>query len=262
MQQCPSCGEYVPTEYVTCVWCGYDLTAEYIRRSGIKIGRKEAFQRIYGVIRNPVQAFKEITLIPEKKGGIMVLWFTGISITLHFMIILKKLVGIEYDTSPHYTASVLRNILAFLLGFIPFFIFIIFAPLLFLAIFSIMWWLATKIVVFLAKLVGGGSDKAKIRAVIGYSVAPVMVGWTVTVPLRLFAPKISVTSGSYQSIQGALTSINNSGIGIVIHIIIILSWLWTLAVAYIGIKRASNLSVVEAVIVAGIPYGLLLTQIF
>ena len=97
MQTCPSCGELVPIEYVVCVWCGFDLTAEHIRRSGIIIGRNEAFSRMKRVTLDPINAFKEITLIPDLKGPRYILYFIGVAMTLNMLAIFSKLDGLEFN---------------------------------------------------------------------------------------------------------------------------------------------------------------------
>ena len=50
MQTCPSCGDLVPNEYVLCVWCGFDLTLEKIRKAGITIDNRDALARMVRVV--------------------------------------------------------------------------------------------------------------------------------------------------------------------------------------------------------------------
>ena len=67
MQTCPSCGDLVPNEYVLCVWCGFDLTLEKIRKAGITIDNRDALARMVRVVTKPPSTFKDISLLPDNR---------------------------------------------------------------------------------------------------------------------------------------------------------------------------------------------------
>ncbi len=262
MQTCPSCGELVPIEYVVCVWCGFDLTAEHIRRSGIVVGRSEAFGRMKRVTLSPVSAFKEISLIPDLKGPRYIFYLIGFAMTLNMLAVFSKLDGLafndenlELDIYPAYGIGIKVTTviaLAFLL-IQPIFLFIIF---------TYVWRWATRFIGFLSRTFGGTGDKQKIRSVIGYSMLPVLYGWTLAWLLRLLSPSVTVDDPeSYASVEEAIISVTKNGIGGVANFIIIVSWIWAAVLAIIGISRVTRLSYIEGVIVAGFPYLLFMTVV-
>jgi hypothetical protein len=259
MQQCPSCGELVPTEYITCVWCGFDLTAEHIKKAGIVFDNRDIALRAYKVIRNPIQAFREIAILPDSKGGLYTIYLIGLMITLHIIIIMAKISAVGFDAETNYIqdperlVDYLLNVFIWFLQFVPGLTILVFIPFVFMLLFLIALNIGSRFIRILSKLVGGGSDKEKIKATVGYTLIPVLIGWTITLPFRLMSP--SQTG----SINEAVEVIRTSGIGEFINVILLICWLWTLVLAIIGIGKAARLNVIESIVVAGLPYGLLIT---
>lgn len=266
MQTCPSCGELVPIEYVVCVWCGFDLTAEHIRRSGIIIGRKEALQRMKRVTIDPVNAFKEIALIPDLKGPRYILYFIGVAMTLNMIAVFSKLDGLAFNDEGLQEITLLNitadSAITIKVTTVIALTFLLIQPLFLLLIFNYIWRVATRFISYLSRTVGGTGDKEKIRSIIGYSLLPVLYGWTLAWLLRLLAGSVTVENpDSYSSIESALVEVSKTGIGAVANFIIILSWIWAAILAVIGISRAARLSYIEGVIVAGFPYLLFMTVV-
>ncbi|MHA2027996.1 MAG: YIP1 family protein [Candidatus Kariarchaeaceae archaeon] len=264
MQTCPSCGELVPIEYVVCVWCGFDLTAEHIRRSGIVIGRREAFGRMKRVTLDPINAFKEITLIPDLKGPRYILYFIGVAMTLNMIAVFGKLDGLEFNKESAEIGlfSVLGNTITVKVTTIIALTFLIIQPIFLLLIFNYIWRVATRFVSYLSRTVGGTGDKEKIRSIMGYSLLPVLYGWVIAWLLRLLSSSTTVEDPQgFTEIEAAIITVSKEGIGAVANFIIILSWIWAAGLAIIGISRATRLSYVEGVIVAGLPYLLFMTVV-
>lgn len=265
MQTCPSCGELVPIEYVVCVWCGFDLTAEHIRRSGITIGRNEAFSRMKRVTLDPINAFKEITLIPDLKGPRYILYFIGVAMTLNMLAVFSKLDGLAFNeeelklvlytfTSGSEISIKVTTIIALT--------FLIIQPLFLLLIFNYIWKIATRFINFLSKTFGGTGDKEKIRSILGYSLLPVLFGWTIAWLLRLLSGTTEVSDPQgYTEIEAAMIIVSKEGIGAVANFFILISWIWAAVLAVIGVSRATRLSYIEGVIVAGFPYLLFMTVV-
>ncbi|MFV2014230.1 MAG: hypothetical protein ACC656_02280, partial [Candidatus Heimdallarchaeota archaeon] len=65
----------------------------------------------------------------------------------------------------------------------------------------------------------------------------------------------------YTEIEAAMITVSKQGIGAIANFIIILSWVWAAGLAVIGISRATRLSYIEGVIVAGFPYLLFMTVV-
>ena len=258
MQQCPSCAELVPIEYVLCVWCGFDLTSEHIRRSGIRIGRNEAFGRMKKVIVNPNQAFKEITLLPDLTGGRLIFYLTGVAITLNMLAVFSKLDGLSFndpDLLPVVSFLFIDISVAFVVGIA----FLAIQPIVLLLVFTWVWRTATRVISILSRSFGGTGDREKIRAAIGYSMVPVLLGWTAALLIRLITPKNSDEISGYESVENAMVEVTLSGIGNVGQYLIMLGWIWATILGIIGISKAARISIAESVIVAGIPYIIFMT---
>ncbi|OLS25723.1 MAG: hypothetical protein HeimC2_17790 [Candidatus Heimdallarchaeota archaeon LC_2] len=262
MQTCSSCGELVPIEYVVCVWCGFDLTAEHIRRSGIVVGRNEAFGRMKRVTLDPFNTFKEISLIPDLKGPRYIFYFIGVAMTLNMLAVFSKLDGLAFNDENLEIILYARYNIGIKVTTVIALTFLLIQPIFLFIIFNFVWRTGTRFIGFLSKTFGGTGDKEKIRSVIGYSMLPVLYGWTLAWILRLLSPSETVSDpDSYASIEEALITVSKDGIGAVANFIIILSWIWAAGLAIIGISRVTRLSYVEGVIVAGFPYLLFMTVV-
>jgi len=257
MQTCPSCDELVPNEYVICVWCGFDLTAEKIRRAGITIDNRDALVRMQKVVRDPLNAFKEISLLPDLRGGKMILYAIGVMMTFNMLAIFSKLDGMIFNQSNLGQIFLSSRYNIFIsVKFILDVVFLIAQPLVLFLIFMIMWKLSGRILALLSKTFGGRGDREKIRAVVGYSMLPVLLGWTLAWLTRLLAGHQSVGSVTYENVQSAVLAVSKSGIGFVGLLFIYAGWFWAIGLAVIGMREVGKLSWVEAVIVAGVPYVL------
>ena len=259
MKTCPSCGELVPLEYVVCVWCGFDLTAEQIRRTGIKIGRREAYQRMVGMVRRPQQTAKEIALIPDLQGGKSLLYFLGLIITLKMLVVFGKLEGTIFNDSDAGFPLSSRFSLIITFRFIVAISFLIVQPVVLYLIFTGIWKLSARIILLLVRSVGGRGDLKKVRASIGYSLVPVFLGWALSTFFILFASKSSVGSGSsYSEISSAVDNITRSGIGLFSYILVLIGWIWTIVLMVITVRHAARLSVIESIVAAGIPTAIMM----
>jgi hypothetical protein len=262
MQTCPSCGELVPIEYVICVWCGFDLTAEHIRRSGIRIGPREALQRMRKVVVDPLNAFREISLIPDLTGGKMIFYFIGMAMTLNMITVMSKINGLQFNEIEANVYQITASI-GISINFVLNLAFLIVQPLVLYLIFLAVWKVATRILSLFSRSVGGRGDKVKIRATIGYSMLPVLFSWILSWLLRLITPSqdinASTSSITYQDVDEAVVAFAEEGFGVVSQIVLWIGWIWALVLGVIGMRNAARLSYVEAAIVAGIPYALFMT---
>jgi hypothetical protein len=142
-------------------------------------------------------------------------------------------------------------------------VFLIAQPLVLYLIFMAVWKIAARIMSLFSRSVGGRGDKIKIRAVIGYSMLPVLFAWTLNWLLRLITPSqdinVSTANITYQDVDAAVVSFSEQGFGVVTQIVMWLGWIWALVLGVIGMRYAARLSYIEAAIVAGIPYVLFMT---
>ena len=255
MQSCPSCGELVPVEYITCVWCGYDLTGEHIRRAGIKIDRRDAFRRMYRVIRDPFNTMKEIALIPDQKGPRTIIYLIGVALTFHMLTMLRKIEGLAFNEQNFVQGdSIGTTILNFIISRIPTVIFLIFWPFLFAIVFTIILRAAGRIINYVNMALGGENNREKVRSIIGYSLVPVLLGDTITIILRLLSPSQSIGGDSYSEIANAIDNMATSGIGVFIRFFQILFWIWGMVLAVYGMSKGTKLSLAETSISTGLPY--------
>ncbi len=255
MQSCPSCGELIPVEYITCVWCGYDLTGEHIRRAGIKIERRDAFIRMYKVIRDPFNAMKEIALIPDLRGPRTIIYLIGVALTFHMLTMLRKINGLAFNEQNFVQGDNIGiTILNFIISRIPTVVFLIFWPFLFVIVFTVVLRAAARIINYLNIALGGENNREKVRSIIGYSLVPVLVGDTVTIILRLFSPSQNVDVETYSEIANAIDNMASSGIGVFIRFFQILFWIWGMVLAVYGMSKGTKLSIAETSITTGLPY--------
>ncbi len=255
MQTCPSCNELVPVEYVTCVWCGYDLTAEHIRRSGIKINWRDAFRRGRNMFQEPRLTTQEIVLVPDVVGGRFAIYFISLAFTLHMLIMLYKFDGISYTkVNFAYGTNVLTNILIFFISLLPIIVFLLLWPILFTVVFTVVWKVAARLLNTLNRSLGGQNEPIKVRSILGYSLVPVLVALVITLPLRLFSPSYSPSSEVYNQFSQGIQNMTNSPIGIIIKLLIGVGWLLGASFAVYGNSKAAKLSIFESFITVGIPY--------
>lgn len=261
MQTCPECQELVPIEYVICVWCGYNLSAEHIKRAGIVIGRREIVQRVVKLTKDPINAFKEIALIPDLKGPRYIMYMIGIFMTLNMIAVFKKLGGMSYNSEESriilYQGTRFQPSIA--VTSVISLVFLIVQPLLLLFVFNLVWKVGTRIVILLSRTLGGKGDKLKIRSAIGYSLTPVMFGWAFSWLVRLVTPSTTVTDTSYSGVEKAIIDVTKSGIGVVSTVVLYICWIWATILATIGVSKTSRISYIEAFIAAGIPFLFFMT---
>jgi hypothetical protein len=261
MQTCPSCGELVPIEYVICVWCGFDLTAEHIRRSGIRIGPRQAALRARKVVVDPLNAFREIALIPDLTGGKLIFYLIGMAMTLNMITVLSKINGLQFNEVNADVVAI--GSFGISINFVLNLAFLIVQPLVLYLIFLAVWKVAARILSLFSRSVGGRGDKIKIRAAIGYSMLPVLFAWTLSWLLRLITPSedinVATQNITYQDVDAAVVAFSEQGFGVVSQVVMWIGWIWALVLGVIGMRYAARLSYIEAAIVAGIPYALFMT---
>jgi hypothetical protein len=257
MQTCPSCGDLVPTEYVLCVWCGFDLTAEQIRRAGITIDNRDAVFRMRRVILSPRNAFREISILPDLRGGKLVLYAIAVMMTLNMIIVLRKIEDLTYN-DPELILLRYRAI-EINIRFVLNLIYLLLQPLVLYVVFLTIWKWSARILSALSKSFGGRGDREKIRAIIGYSMVPVLLAWTLSWFLHLLSPRVTAGSASYESIEAAVLAVSEQGLGVISMIFMWIAWLWATALGIIGMKNVGRLSWIESTFVAGIPYAIFIT---
>ncbi len=246
MQQCPNCKEYVPAEYVVCVWCGFDLTSEIIKRSGIKISWIDALRRMSRVVYQPFSTLREIILLPDSKGPILVLYALSFLVTLQINIFVWKM---RYNVQ----SNIARMIAVIMIAVYPLF-------LLFLLMIALR--VGTRFGIIVIRLLGGKSEKDSLQALFGYSLIPVAIGEGAASFFRLFYSKQEVLSISYGTISSYFESISKNGLSIFIDLIRFVTWIWSAVLFSYGLKREAKISTIEAILVTGVLWFAFISAMF
>ena len=246
MQQCPNCKEYVPAEYVVCVWCGFDLTSEIIKRSGIKISWLDSLRRMSRVVYQPFSSLREIILLPDSKGPILVLYVLSLLITLQINIFVWK---IRYGVQ----SNIARMIAVIMIAIYPLFL---------LVLLIVALRIGTRLGIIVIRLLGGKSEKDSLQALFGYSLIPVAIGEGIASFFRLFYGKQQVSSISYSNISSYFDSISKNGLSIFIDLVRLATWIWSAVLFSYGLKREARISTIEAILVTGLLWFAFISVMF
>ncbi len=274
-QKCPACEEVIPVEYVICPFCAFDLTEEKIRRSGIKINTSESIDRIKRTVTAPFPVAKEISLIPDRRGGTLNLIVISMAMIMQLIIVIRKLDKTGYirssgsmaDTNyletriPLYFFDIPINITE---RFIFTIVFLFSGSLALFMMLYLAWKIGTRMMVFVSRTLGGKADQEHIRSILGYSLTPIAIGETVSLFFFLFLglPSEASSAGNWEAIDDAVKEMVNSGLMSFIKVIMLLCWAWMIFISSYGMGRANRLSPFEGFIVTIVPIGILLLMLY
>ena len=249
MRQCPNCKEYIPAEYVVCVWCGYDLTKdieEELKKKGVKLSWIEAIRRIWRVIRSPFEGMREVSVFPDKRGPKLILYGIAFLLTLQLNVFIWKS---KYVVPTRYAVWV---------GIIfqavyPFFLLILMV---------IGMALLSRFIYFLVNVLGGKTEKGAINTLFVYSLSPLLITESFATIFRLFYPSVSFGSITYSSVANAYSNWASSGLTIFVDIVRIIGWVWAAVLFTYGLKRNAKISYVESGLITFIIWGIALSTMF
>ncbi|MHA1912457.1 MAG: hypothetical protein ACTSYA_12275 [Candidatus Kariarchaeaceae archaeon] len=274
-QKCPACEEVIPVEYVVCPFCAFDLTEEKIRRSGIKIGRSESLDRMKRTIVSPFPVVKEISILPDRRGGSFNLMIISIALIMQLIIVIRKLDKTGYISSSGSMADtdylslsiswwIIHIPINFSVRFIFTIVFLLLGSFVLFCMLFLAWKMGTRMMVFVSRTLGGKAEKDNIRSILGYSLTPIAIGETVSLFFFLFLglPNDASSAGDWSEIDAAVQSMVNSGLMSFIKFIMLLCWAWMIFLSSYGMGRANRLSPFEGFIVTIVPIGILLLMIY
>ncbi len=249
MRQCPNCKEYVPAEYVVCVWCGYDLTRDIeqeLKKKGVKLSWIEALRRIWRVIRYPFEGIKEVSVFPDKKGPILILYIFSFLLTLQLNILIWKA---RYVTNQKYALWV---------GII----FQALYPFILLVLMMIGVAIISRLIYFVVNVLGGKTEKNAVNTLLVYSLSPLLITEGIATFLRLFYSKVEIDPITYTTVSNAFASWANSGLTVFINIIRIIGWIWAGFLFAYGLKRNAKISYFESGFVTVVFWAIALSTMF
>ena len=274
-QKCPACSEVIPNEYVICPFCAFDLTEAKIRRSGIKIGRSESIDRMKRTITSPFPVVKEISLIPDRRGGSFNLLIISFALIMQLIVVIRKLDKTGYIRSSgsmaetdYFNTRVSFWFIGFDINiterFVFTFVFLLLGSFVLFIMLFLAWKIGTRMMVFISRTLGGKAEYDNVRSVLGYSLTPIAIGETVSLLFFFFLglPSDATTAGEWSEIDAAVYSMVNSGLMSFIKIIMLGCWAWTIFLSSYGMGRANRLSPFEGFIVTIVPIGILLLMIY
>jgi len=274
-QKCPACEEVIPVEYVVCPFCGFDLTEEKIRRSGIKIGRSDTIDRIKRTVTEPIPVAKEISLIPDRRGGSYNLLIISIALIMQLIVVIRKLDKANYIRSSGSMADtdylstglgfwIFHINLNFTERFVFTVIFLVLGTLVLFMMLFLAWKIGTRMMIFISRTLGGKAEYDNVRSILGYSLTPIAIGETVSLFFFFFlgVPSDATTPGDWTEIDGAVYDMIDSGPIFLVKGIMLLCWAWMIFLSSYGMGRTNRLSPFEGFIITIVPIGILLLMIY
>ena len=256
-QKCPSCTETVPLEYSVCPFCGFGLLEYELRRFAFKPSIREVFVRIYSFFRHPFTTSEEFGFATETKGGNILLLLFSLFLSLrYYMIIIKAGIGfssIQIGTPGEGTFGFM-----FPVSLLLFFITLLLMPLVVWIIYKILFSIGTWIIARFASMLGSEANTKQLRTVVGYSIAPIVIGEFLGILIALITPSPFSTGGAadFEAFRAFFESFYGSTIMFIFRILMLL--LWVIAVVYmsIGLRVVGKMAWINAIVAIVLPIGL------
>jgi len=255
MMDCPRCFENVPSTYILCPFCGYDLTRLLEVKFRPPVYMRDRIRRAKGVVLDPLNTMTEIAENPDGKGVVLILLFYAflsmIKVAVYAYHINIDYVGFSTAEQSSVNSSLAKALLALI--FLGSMIFLL-LPLFILFLGSFVIWLVIK-------LLGGKGTYFQTRVVVGYSLVPVLLGEILSILilfLGLSDVSVTVTSGQGMSdivpnMVTAIEDMQGQGVVTATNYLILLFWIWAALLMTIGIARAHRMSYYEVGALVFIP---------
>ncbi|MHA1135208.1 MAG: YIP1 family protein [Candidatus Thorarchaeota archaeon] len=262
-RRCEFCDSPVPADATICPVCREEIAEETLERILPLLKRPEAkevrfmgiFQRLWGVLRRPSAAYRDIGQRPDAAGPFIIILINAAIIAGLFLMLSSKVTAVVIVNSTT-METVNANVLVsphgayfYLLAFVGM------LPSIMLGLIYLI--VGTAFAHFAFKLAGGVGGKLKTLAIVGYSMLPVvLVRLLAIIVVIAMVPEFPTIVNFYNT--DALTTIapaivnsayDSSAWGIV-DILTTASFVWTGFLLVFGIREAHDTSTLWAVIVA------------
>ncbi|MHA1389658.1 MAG: YIP1 family protein [Candidatus Thorarchaeota archaeon] len=262
-RRCEFCDSPVPADATICPVCREEIAEETLERILPLLKRPEAkevrfmgiFQRLWGVLRRPSAAYRDIGQRPDAAGPFIIILINAAIIAGLFLMLSSKVTAVVIVNSTT-METVNANVLVsphgayfYLLAFVGM------LPSIMLGLIYLI--IGTAFAHFAFKLAGGVGGKLKTLAIVGYSMLPVvLVRLLAIIVVIAMVPEFPTIVNFYNT--DALTTIapaivnsayDSSAWGIV-DILTTASFVWTGFLLVFGIREAHDTSTLWAVIVA------------
>ena len=263
VRRCEFCDSPVPADATVCPVCRETIAEETLERILPLLKRPEAKEvrfmgtgeRIWGVLRRPSAAYRDIGQRPDAAGPFVMILMNALVIAGLFIALSSKVTAVVIvNATSMETTNV--NVLAsphgayfYLLAFVGM------LPSIMLGIVYLL--VGTAFAHFAFKLTGGTGGKMKTLAIIGYSMFPVILVRFISIVIVLaMVPGYPTIVNFYD--PGALAAITpaivqfayTSRVWSIIDLMTTGSFVWTGFLLVFGIREAHDTSTLWAVVVA------------
>ena len=265
VRRCEFCDSPVPADATTCPVCREKIAEETLERILPLLKRPEAKEvrfmgtgeRMWGVIRRPSAAYRDIGQRPDAAGPFLVILINAAIIAALFLTLSSKMTAVVIVNATT-METVNTNVLLsphgtyfYLLAFIGM------LPSLMLGIIYLI--IGTAFAHFAFKLTGGSGGKMKTLSIVGYSMTPVILVRLLAIIVVLVVLPAYPTIVDFYN-PSALAAITpeiveyaySSGVWLIIDILTTGSFVWTGFLLVFGIREAHDTSTLWAAIVAAL----------
>ena len=265
VRRCEFCDSPVPADATTCPVCREKIAEETLERILPLLKRPEAKEvrfmgtgeRMWGVIRRPSAAYRDIGQRPDAAGPFLVILINAAIIAGLFLTLSSKVTAVVIVNATT-METVNTNVLLsphgtyfYLLAFIGM------LPSLMLGIIYLI--IGTAFAHFAFKLTGGSGGKMKTLSIVGYSMTPVILVRLLAIIVVLVVLPAYPTIVDFYN-PSALAAITpeiveyaySSGVWLIIDILTTGSFVWTGFLLVFGIREAHDTSTLWAAIVAAL----------
>ncbi|MFW9844626.1 MAG: YIP1 family protein [Candidatus Thorarchaeota archaeon] len=263
VRRCEFCDSPVPADATTCPVCREEIAEETLERILPLLKRPEAkevhfmgiFGRLWGVIRRPSAAYRDIAQRPEAAGPFIVILVNAAIIAGLFISLTSKVTAVVVVNATIGTTAE-ANVLVSPHG--SFFILIALIGMLPNILLGIVYLIiGTAFAHFAFKLAGGAGGKMKTLSIVGYSMLPVVLLRLVSIVVILVAlPAYPEVVNFYNA--GSLTAITpdlvmyayDAAVWGIIDIITTGGFVWSGFLLIFGIREAHDTSTQWALVVS------------
>jgi len=253
----------VPADATICPVCRETIAEETVERILPLLKRPESkevkfmgtFERIWGVLRRPSAAYRDIGQRPDAAGPFIMILMNALVIAGLFIALSSKVTAVVIvNATTRETANV--NVLAsphgayfYLLAFVGM------LPSIMLGLAFLL--VGTAFAHFAFKLTGGSGGKMKTLAIVGYSMLPVILVRFISIAVVIaMVPQYPTTVNFYNA--DALATITpaivnfaySSSVWSIIDLMTTGSFVWTGFLLIFGIREAHDTSTLWAVVIS------------
>ncbi|MFW9851349.1 MAG: hypothetical protein ACFFDS_00220 [Candidatus Thorarchaeota archaeon] len=257
-QKCPSCTESVPLEYSVCPFCGFGLLEYELKKFAFRPSLKEVFIRLYLFFRKPFKTSEELGVATETKGANIILLLFSLFLSLRFYFVMVK-AGITFSSliignpDPEaWSMEVSLNLIFFFVSLLlmPFVIWIMYKLL-----FSIGTWIMAKF----AAMLGSEATTKQYRTIIGYSIAPIVVGEFLGMFFTLMGTPGDIGAPGavgFDTFRLFVEDLYNSTPMLIFKILMIILWVVVIIYSSIALRVVGKMAWVNAFASITIPVAL------